>query len=366
MSALLCALSLCARADSIQLKNGNTIDGIIMEESDTSIKLDLGVGSMSIRKSRIESISRADANSNLAIKSQWKKEHVLHKRHVPLGLESIAESFKNLEGLRASAAAAANLAAINSAKCHKIEETILEMHKAYLDINRQLQWMEPGKDPAKYNATVATNNTLSTVIKLKQAELERTQEVLDGTSSAMATYLQALTEFNTTFTRASTDKQLLAVDSSYQVFFDEIARRLKPYMGEYKSHNVSAKSDSGSTLVPVMINDSVAAMLLLDTGASTVTISQALADKLKLDLSGSPSVKVTLADGQSVDARRTVLSSLSAGTAKAEGIQTVVLPSQPGKDVDGLLGMSFLGRFKVNFNASTSKLTLEELDLNKK
>ena len=361
--AALCTLSLCARADTVLLKNGNTLNGIVTEESATSIKLDLGVGSMSIRKSKIQSISRADDTANSAIESKWQAKHILHKRYVPRGLEDLAEAFKRLEGDRASAASAARLLASKRMKCDKLAANMLELHKEYLAVSRELQWMEARKDPAKYNATVAKNNALSTELKLKQAELERIQKTLGDSSQIMASYLQKLSEFNAIFKKTRTDKALLSIDESYQTFFDEIDKRFTPYMGEYKSHSISARNEEGSTLVAVIINDSVAATLLLDTGASTVTITQALADKLKIDPKDCSSISVTLANGQTVKAKRVILSSISAGTAKAEGVQTVILPTRPGKDIDGLLGMSFLGRFRMNLNATENELTLEELDI---
>ena len=47
-----------SHADKVRLKNGNTIDGIIEQETDNAITVNLGYGTMTLKKSSIISLHR--------------------------------------------------------------------------------------------------------------------------------------------------------------------------------------------------------------------------------------------------------------------------------------------------------------------
>lgn len=64
------ALGLPAHADTVYLKNGNQMDGVITEQSKTQITLDIGYGSTILDRADIEKIVRAGKNqaSKTAVK----------------------------------------------------------------------------------------------------------------------------------------------------------------------------------------------------------------------------------------------------------------------------------------------------------
>ena len=363
---ILLLMAITIHADTIHLKNGRSIDGIITKENDSEITLDLGVGSMRIKKSNIKNIGVADSEENSAIADKWQREHILHKRHLPKGMEPLVAEFKTLEANRMSAANASRKTDALRRKHKTLKTDIVTLQKDYLTISRELQWLDPEKNPGKYNATVAKNNALSAELKIKESESDRMQKDLSATSKTMANYLNALAAFDTKFRKASSDEELLDLAPSYTLFFEEIEKRMSSFRAEHKTHDIITASASGSTLVPVIINNSISATMILDTGATSVTISQALADKLKIDTSSAPITRVVLADGKTLEARNIRLSSIQAGSAIAEGIEAVVLPHPPAEGIDGLLGMTFLSRFRVRLDGGSKKLILEELDIKKK
>ncbi len=364
--ALLPALCIAAMplfADTVLLTNGNELEGIINSETDDVVVLDLGVGSMKIRKTRIKNIVRSNAEETRGIQQAWKKKHILHSRHVPTGLEQLAKDFRALEAARASATKAAAAASALRSTLATTRSEIEELHKEHVRVNDTLQWLDPKADPSKYNATVAKNNTISSSLNLKYAELDRAHKQIAESEKAMGGYLNTLAAFQDSFKRAAADEDLLSMGAGHKTFFDEMQKRLAPYTKEYKSHHVITATRGRSTLVAVIINKRQPATLILDTGASAVTISKALAEKLNLDLERAAETTVTLADGKSVSAHEVLLSSVAAGTAAAAGVEALVLPDPPAEGIDGLLGMSFLGRFHMKLDGGGGTLKLEELDL---
>lgn len=107
---------------------------------------------------------------------------------------------------------------------------------------------------------------------------------------------------------------------------------------------------SGNTvLVPVTLSyrgNTVRATLILDTGASVTTISEALAAQLGVQSEETNSMTGVVADGRRVDARWFVADSVGVGPKSVSRLQTVILSGSGGAGYDGLLGMDFLRKFR--------------------
>lgn len=106
-----------------------------------------------------------------------------------------------------------------------------------------------------------------------------------------------------------------------------------------------AASDTGRAVV----------RFLIDTGASTVSLSRADAERLGLHPDRlAYSRRILTADG-AVAAAPVVLRSLKVGDAELAGVDAVVLRSGPGAS---LLGMSYLGRLsKIEATPQAIRLT---------
>ncbi|MDD2928143.1 MAG: retropepsin-like aspartic protease [Candidatus Omnitrophica bacterium] len=133
---------------------------------------------------------------------------------------------------------------------------------------------------------------------------------------------------------------------------------------EKKPAEVTFSRNPGGIAVSVMLEDKVSARMVLDTGASLVIITQDIAGKLGIDLSGAqPDLKVQVADGRQVNARRLVIQTMEVQGARADKVEAAVLLGDAGNlgFGDGLLGMSFLKRFNFEVDQKEKKLTLEKL-----
>ncbi|MEM9473171.1 MAG: retropepsin-like aspartic protease, partial [Pseudomonadota bacterium] len=108
--------------------------------------------------------------------------------------------------------------------------------------------------------------------------------------------------------------------------------------------------NSKSVVVGVKVNG-VSGKFLLDTGASYVSVNKRFAERAKLQTSGGSRVMLRTANGI-VHGRVTVADTVSVQNAKASQVTVVTLEGsedQLGKQLDGLLGLSFLARFDLSF-----------------
>jgi len=76
----LSSFTLEVNADTVYLKNGRRIEGIIKSEDESSIKLDIGFGTVGFRKDQIERISRSSPEEAEALFQKWDKEKVAREQ----------------------------------------------------------------------------------------------------------------------------------------------------------------------------------------------------------------------------------------------------------------------------------------------
>ncbi len=133
---------------------------------------------------------------------------------------------------------------------------------------------------------------------------------------------------------------------------------------EKKPKNVEFSSDGRGIVVPALINKKLEVNLILDTGASFVTLKKDIAEELGLDLDKiTTETEMILADGSRTKAKLVVLDSLATQGVEVDKVEAVILTEELQKlDFgDGLLGMSFLKRFNFKIDQKEKKFILEKL-----
>jgi clan AA aspartic protease (TIGR02281 family) len=117
----------------------------------------------------------------------------------------------------------------------------------------------------------------------------------------------------------------------------------------------------GVFLVTSQINNHVTTNFIVDTGASVVTISHALADQLGIDYSNTPRQTLVTASGI-LECPRIVLDSIYIPDESGAGVVGVgaVVATLPGSPpgIGGLLGQSFLRHFHVTIDAERAVMHL--------
>lgn len=110
-----------------------------------------------------------------------------------------------------------------------------------------------------------------------------------------------------------------------------------------------------AAVVPALLNGSVKANLIVDTGATVTVISRALAQRLNISPSGA---MIGHTVGGPIVAPVARLDSISVGAAEIRGMSIVVHDFSPNPQIEGLLGMDFLGQFRVSLDSQKQLLLL--------
>lgn len=115
-------------------------------------------------------------------------------------------------------------------------------------------------------------------------------------------------------------------------------------------------TQGGHVLVPVTISHhgrSGVVTLLVDTGATTTTLTEEAAGRIGLDLSAGKGRLSRLADGRTVSGKHVTVDTLTVGPKSAQKATLAVLEHQGVREeYDGLLGMNFLKLYghRIDFN----------------
>ena len=120
----------------------------------------------------------------------------------------------------------------------------------------------------------------------------------------------------------------------------------------------------GVFLVASRLNNQVTTNFIVDTGATVVMISEALADQLGVDYANKPRQRTLTASGF-LESPRIVLDSIHVpdeGGAGVAGVEAYVatLPGAPPA-IGGLLGQSFLRHFHVTIDAERAVMHLRSV-----
>lgn len=125
-----------------------------------------------------------------------------------------------------------------------------------------------------------------------------------------------------------------------------------------KEYVIDLKPVGSTFLAQALLNRSIKADLMVDTGASITLISRAVADKLRLEHDlNLPKLPFNTAGGI-VWQPLVMLRSIKVGEAEVKNIEVSI--SSTFKGLDGLLGMNFLDEFAVSLNSPTGKLILKQ------
>jgi len=137
-----------------------------------------------------------------------------------------------------------------------------------------------------------------------------------------------------------------------------VDRRLKQVEKEIFNESIPLEvSEGGAFLINTTIGESSLPMIL-DSGASVICLPAETATRLGITIPpDAPRMKLSLADGRSIDARGVVLPKVRVGGFEAENVEAAVLAPSPVSP-EPLLGLSFLGNFRFEVDAPGKSLKL--------
>ena len=139
-------------------------------------------------------------------------------------------------------------------------------------------------------------------------------------------------------------------------------RRLKQLEDTVLAESIDLQDDGGKTLrVSVAVNGKYQQDMVLDSGASLVTLPLSVAAKFGLKpTEKDPKITLQLADGRQIEAHLMKLNSVRIGKFTVDNVECAVLGND-AVNAEPLLGMSFLENFKFEIDSADKKLALVKI-----
>ena len=124
---------------------------------------------------------------------------------------------------------------------------------------------------------------------------------------------------------------------------------------------VSILAGHALATVWVTVNDLVDIRFAVDTGSVFTFISQRAVARTGLELVG-PFREIPLLTAERMTARVSLgrLQKVQLGTVTLQNVEAGFFPLPVALDIDGILGLNFLKRYRVTFEFDTSSLVLRE------
>lgn len=152
----------------------------------------------------------------------------------------------------------------------------------------------------------------------------------------------------------SVDRESALVDIEGQRKTLRIGQHHVAEVSSQRGATVSISSDSrGQFIATAMINNKSQLRMLVDTGASSVTLSESDAQRLGISYRDGPQAQVGTANGATTG-WKIKLASVKLGDVVVNGVDAIVLEGS-GLPV-ALLGMTFLDRFEMNRDGASMVL----------
>jgi aspartyl protease family protein len=236
-------------------------------------------------------------------------------------------------------------------------------------------------DVATNNRIVGTLNALAGQMELFQTQLdehgEKVKEARAKLSATREKYIDTLLalrksadELSAEYEQKSADAELPALlekmkgvtGKTYAVgpttSFTAALKRLKGYEDTIISESIPLREQGRTYFVSVVVNGKHTEEMVLDSGASMISLPLSLAEKFGLKPSSKDEkIRLELADGRLIEAWRMTLPSVRVGKFSLENVECAVLGPEATR-AEALLGMSFLGAFQFEIDSSAKKLTM--------
>jgi clan AA aspartic protease (TIGR02281 family) len=121
---------------------------------------------------------------------------------------------------------------------------------------------------------------------------------------------------------------------------------------------VPLKKISPALMVDALLNKQVDGTFILDTGATYTSISREIAQELGLDLVHSPKISITTANGR-IEVPKVVIKDLDVNGLVAHNVEATVIDVRHGSSFNGLLGLSFIKKFKLTIDPEAGQLIFQ-------
>lgn len=357
-----------AYSDVIYFKDGGKIEGVIQEEDDAGIIINLGVGTMAVRRDEIERIEQSSEDDEERMEEENRADMMARGEWAPIGCEAIRTAYLRSKESRESFKKVRNKSAGAADAITQKEEKTSELLKVLDDKGKALKTIDSKKHTREYNDLVGEMNSISAQLNAENNELKALYAEQKNIAESLIERANKYRGNFQSFKDALKEKEKESgandaqVSSDEAAFLDKMLRNMAELDNDFKKDTVGYTAEGNQVVVDALINGISAVRLVVDTGASIVVISREVADSLMVPEEGSgEEIEVVMANGTAARARPIILKSIRVGDAEVRNVPAAILEGGVVGGADGLLGMSFLSNFIISVDAASNKLIFEQV-----
>ena len=265
---------------------------------------------------------------------------------------------------------------------NRLEIGMVQAEQQLVTLNAQLANVQ---DVATNNRLVGALNTVEGQMSLARKSLEalKEKENLARTqlNEAREAYVQNIIEMRELANQLSTGYETaksipemqeklkaLAAESGKELTFELSSsftgnlKRLEDLEKAVHKEKISLRRDGNTFYASVVINGKHTAEMIVDSGASLISLPYELA--ISMGLKPEPSDKrilIEIADGSTITGVLKKIATVRVGTFEVKDVECAVLGPE-AVSATPLLGMTFLGEFQFQLDAADSTLGMTQIE----
>ncbi len=243
-------------------------------------------------------------------------------------------------------------------------EALLEQS---VNLSKQLK-NTPQSNLVFYNSLITELNAINGELNLMTKRQERRQKAMDEAhkrvSAALEAYAQKILDMRTLADGIAVKYRDLANDenaksalsewneaakTSFEIApsraFRSQLKRLETLEKTAVPEKIALRRHGSVLTTDVVVNGTHTLEMIVDTGAGTLCLPHATAIECGVNLNAARAGRFKIADGSVVSGKIAKLDSVRVGKRTEKNVECGILP--PGNDAMPLLGLTYLGRFKV-------------------
>lgn len=364
--ALVIVLCNCAFSDIIYFKDGGKVEGIIKEKAGDHITIDIGIGTMSVRMDEIDHIEAAEPQEIERLKKKKRSYEIERGEWAPAGYEDISITYLRANDDRNALREARRESQSIKDEVYQKEKRLSELLNTLDEKGQELKEIDPEKNVKRYNEVITEINSINADVNKENNKIkdlyEREKKLNTNLAKLTKGYRGSYQLFKVTWSKRRDDIDEAEITADELYFSEEMDKRTGDMESDFKKDVASYTPEGDHVIVDALIDDSVSARLMVDTGASIVLVYTDVAHRLGLTYQDiHTDIEIVTADGRSVQAKPVILKSVKVGNAEVKNVQAAILERDVAGSVDGLLGMSFLSHFVIKVDSVDKKLILERV-----
>jgi clan AA aspartic protease (TIGR02281 family) len=256
---------------------------------------------------------------------------------------------------------------------------IQELTQNRITLNAQLPNVN---DVDQHNRLVSQLNGMLDKINLLRADetlAEAVKQARNRANLVRESYVEHVLAMRKQYVGVVAEYETLAADESLQELMKTLSatkpvklgpsrtftlndEKIKKIEDTVLSEKISLRKEGGVWMTSVVINGKDPQEFVVDTGAGILSIPGPLAEELDLvPTSDSPTIRLSVADGRTIDAKQVFAKSVRVGKFTVENVECAVMPDT-ASNAPPLLGQTFLGKFTFQLDADAGELEITKIE----